>query len=317
MGRSAYTPTTVSYIVHQSATSRASTPGLLARRNHAGFQSGSLSVGHEEIKYGPEDEEEDDASSGRSGSGNGSRSSSEHGAQAPKDSNAPLVWAQRSFDPDDKSLPAVTEVGNSHWRTWVRVGPEHVAEISHLQQRFLRPGEQYTSAVADADGAIDLSETDDDMHSEEEDEEEREAGSDAEELDEDGDQSVYEAEEDFPNEIAEQYQQYGNSVTFSTDEIDAYSSLLSSLGQAPTAPAALQSAADPSAPAQEGEADPAAFSPSSAVFHSHTLPFALPNAEEIQMQRRLSATATNAQQPANYPASSQLFFGGNDRMILL
>lgn len=118
MGRSAYTPTTVSYIVHQSASSRASTPGLLARRDHAGFQSGSLSVGHEEIKYGAEDEE-DDASSGGGGSGSGggsgraSGSSSEHGAQAPKDSNAPLVWAQRSFDPDDKSLPAVTEVGSA------------------------------------------------------------------------------------------------------------------------------------------------------------------------------------------------------------
>ena len=120
MGRSAYTPTTVSYIVHQSASSRASTPGLLARRNNAGFQSGSLSVGHEEIKYGAEDEE-DDASSGGSGSGSGSGSSCERGAQVPKDSNAPMVWAQQSFDPDDKSLPAVTEVGPFCLCSWIRM----------------------------------------------------------------------------------------------------------------------------------------------------------------------------------------------------
>jgi hypothetical protein len=163
------------------------------------------------------------------------------------------------------------------------------------------------------------------MRSEGEDEEElREAGNDADDLDEDGDQSVYEAEEDFPHgdeneeEEEEEYRQYGNSATLSTDEMDAYNRLMGSIGLTPRAPAApqLQGIAVP-ARTVAAEANPAAFSPSSAVFHSHTLPFALPNAEEIQMQRRISATATNAQPVTNHSASSQLFFGGGDRMLML
>lgn len=161
------------------------------------------------------------------------------------------------------------------------------------------------------------------MRSEGEDEEElREAGNDADDLDEDGDQSVYEAEEDFPHgdeneEEEEEYRQYGNSATLSTDEMDAYNRLMGSVGLTPRAPAApqLQGIAAP-ARTVAAEANPAAFSPSSAVVHSHTLPFALPNAEEIQMQRRVSSSATSAQ-PVSHPASSQLFFGGSDRMLML
>ena len=169
------------------------------------------------------------------------------------------------------------------------------------------------------------------MRSEEDDEEEEMphlADNDADQLDEEGDQSVYEAEEDFPHgdadeeEQQEEYRQYGNSASFSTDEMDAYNRLMGSVGLAPRAPAGLQllGTAAPAAPARaaaaQAEADPAAFSPSSAVFHSHTLPFALPNAEEIQMQRRISATAAIAQ-PVSHQSMSQTFLGGGDRMLLL
>jgi len=283
MGRSTYTPNTVSYLVVQAALN----PG-------AGVSVGCSRSASPRLG-GSDDGEHKHASSGSSSEALAHHivnlPSTSSGPRSAKD--APLPWSQRSFDPDGDDLPTVTE-------------------------RFLAPGESanYNPEL----------EEDSDYGSEEDSDAELEMDEEELELDDDQEDEEYRSttvrmprpDPYLPTaaEVAEQRANLISSIDEnlrlldqaeaagamtgdqemrarqtiiregllagqSGEEIDA--ALLAS-GQAGT----FFGHPAPNSAAAQAE-DDAVFSPSSAVFHSHTLPFTLPSSDAMQLQRRASS----------------------------
>lgn len=303
MGRSTYTPNTVSYLVVQAALN----PG-------AGVSVGCSRSASPRLG-GSDDGEHKHASSGSSSEALAHHivnlPSTSSGPRSAKD--APLPWSQRSFDPDGDDLPTVTEVCG--------YSPMHASPRlinGHRSQRFLAPGESanYNPEL----------EEDSDYGSEEDSDAELEMDEEELELDDDQEDEEYRSTtvrmprpDPYLPAAAEVAEQRANLISSidenlrlldqaeaagamtgdqemrarqtiiregllagqSGEEIDA--ALLAS-GQAGT----FFGHPAPNSAAAQAE-DDAVFSPSSAVFHSHTLPFTLPSSDAMQLQRRASS----------------------------
>lgn len=127
MGRSAYTPATISYLVSSPSPSRSTsgnaTPSTFSSGSSRSPSRGVLSYNQIHAllgRDGDDDEEEDKPEVAPSSS----LSEDEHAhagvaatvgalssnatSNNPKDT--PMAWSQHSFDPDDESLPVVNEV---------------------------------------------------------------------------------------------------------------------------------------------------------------------------------------------------------------